>query len=159
MSNAKRTLFIVALSFVPLLHAQTTDTKKFQMSPLEQKLLDLTNEERKKEELPALKPDPVLCQVARGHSANMAKQQKMLHDLDGKTPFDRIKGSGYKYFFAAENIAAGDVPMDVIMAAWMKSEGHRKNILDKKYTHIGIGIVRNEKGDLYYTQNFAKPMP
>jgi len=150
---------LIALASVTALHAQAPAGKKAELTPLEQQVLVGTNEERKKEGLPPFQADAQLTEIARAHSQNMAKQEKMMHNLDGKTPFDRIKGTGYKYFFAGENIAAGDVPVDVIMNAWMKSEGHRKNIMHKEYTHIGIGAVRDAKDNVYYTQVFAKPRP
>src|SRR5207249_3044988 len=57
--------------------------ERFTMSGPEKKLLDLTNAEREKEKLPALRPSPLLFKVARAHAANMAKQGKMEHELDG----------------------------------------------------------------------------
>src|SRR5712691_11080652 len=77
---------------------------KFELSAVEQKILDATNKEREKENLPALKPNPILFEVARAHSANMAKQREMKHELDGKNPTDRIKAAGYEYSYIAENI-------------------------------------------------------
>src|SRR4051794_17245954 len=83
------------------------------LSSTEKEVLKLINKERAKEELPALKPSAALNKVARAHSANMAKQGKMEHELDGQSPFDRIKSSGYKYRFAGENIAFGDEDIPV----------------------------------------------
>lgn len=151
-------LLLLTLATLAAVHHSPAQ-KKFEPTPLEEKVLRLTNEERVKEKLPPLQLDATLSQVARGHSTNMAKQGTMKHDLDGKTPFDRIRGSGYKYHFAGENIAAGDVPIEIIMGAWMKSEGHRKNILGEKFTHIGIGAVPDATGTVYFTQVFAKPQP
>ena len=55
----------------------------------------MTNKARAKEKLPPLKLNSVLTKVARAHSANMAKQEKMEHELDGKNPSQRIKEAGY----------------------------------------------------------------
>src|SRR5437588_11960924 len=85
---------------------------KFKLSDEEQKLLDLTNAERKKKDLPPLKANPTLTKVARAHAANMAKQGKMEHILDGKNPYERIKESGYKFRLAAENIARSQGDLD-----------------------------------------------
>lgn len=130
---------------------------KFKMTMAEEKLLELTNRERKKNDLPPLKPTPLLFQAARDHSANMAKQGKMEHELDGKNPFHRIKATGYQYRNAGENIAFGNVPVEEIMVGWMKSELHRKNILHKEFTEIGLGLARDKKGAIYYTQVFGRP--
>jgi uncharacterized protein YkwD len=130
---------------------------KFEMTKEEQKLVELTNAERKKKDLPVLKPSPLLIKVARAHSANMAKQGKMAHELDGKNPFQRLKEAGYTYFFAGENVAAGLDELDEVMKGWMESEPHRKNILSEKFTEIGVGVARDKKGEPYFTQVFGKP--
>jgi uncharacterized protein YkwD len=118
-----------------------------------------TNAERTKEELPPLKFNPLLGKVARAHSENMARQMKMEHKLDDKTPFDRLDAAGYDFMRAAENIAFGDedAKLDVIMKMWMESKGHRANIMNKDLTEIGIGIARGKDGFLYYTQVFGRP--
>ena len=83
----------------------------------------------------------------------------MEHTLDKKTPFDRLRESGYKYMRGGENIAMGDddAPLPLIMKAWMESPGHRDNILHKDFMEIGVGIGRDKAGVLYYTQLFARP--
>lgn len=156
-----RTLAIIVLAGLGLTPAYRADDKprpaKFELTKIEKQLLELTNAEREKEELPPLKAAPLLFKSAREHSANMAKQGKMEHDLDGKTPFQRIKGVGYQYYLAGENIAFGPLDLKVVMNGWMNSEGHRKNILHKGYTEIGLGIARGEDGAYYYTQVFGTP--
>jgi hypothetical protein len=103
---------------------------EFAPNATERKILELTNLERKNKELPALKPSPLLFKIAQAHSENMAKQGKMEHDLDGKTPGQRLREAGYRYKAAYENIAAGDpqVSIETLMKAWMESKGHRDNI-------------------------------
>ena len=99
-----------------------------------------------------------ICQLARAHSANMAKQEKMAHELDGKNPADRIKAAGYDYSYIAENIAVSDGESpEGIVKAWMDSKIHKENILNDKYTEIGIGVAKNDKGETYYTQEFGTP--
>jgi uncharacterized protein YkwD len=132
--------------------------KPFQQTPDEVKLVDMTNQERKKMDLPLLKLSPALSKIARGHSENMARQGKMEHVLDNKGPFDRLRDAGFKYMKAGENIASGQgVTLATIMKAWMDSKAHRANILLPEYTEIGLGIARDKTGQLYFTQVFAKP--
>jgi uncharacterized protein YkwD len=134
--------------------------EKFKQTDDERKIFELTNAERKKKDLPALKLNPLLCKVARAHSANMARQGKVEHELDGKTPFDRIKAAGYEYMDAGENVAKGEegaMPVKVMMR-WMDSKGHRENILDRDFAEIGIGIAIAKDGQLYYTQVFGTPL-
>src|SRR5262249_15309394 len=70
----------------------------------EKEVLALTNKEREKAGLPPLKANPVLCKVARAHSANIVKQMKPDHVLDGKSFADRIKDAGYRARLSGENI-------------------------------------------------------
>ena len=130
----------------------------------EKALLGLLNEARKKEKLPPLKANAILHEVARLHSANMAKQEKMAHQLDGKGVGDRTDAGGYDYRFVRENLAGaeGDVESPAptpkeIHDKWMESKGHRANLLDQRVTEVGIAIVVSKKGTYYYTQVFATP--
>jgi uncharacterized protein YkwD len=132
---------------------------KHEVTADEKAILDLTNQERTKAGLPALKLSLVLSKIARGHSANMAKQGKMEHVLDGKTPGQRTKEGGYRFDVVAENIAWGEKGFTLaqVMKTWMDSKVHRENILQKEFTEIGIGIGIDAKGKSYYTQLFATP--
>jgi len=135
-----------------------TKAKKLELSEDEQSLLDLTNAARKKENLSPLKANKLLFEVARAHSANMAKQGKMEHVLDGKNPAQRAEAGGYRLSSLGENIAAGfNWSLETVMKTWMQSPPHRANILQGKYTEIGIGIVRGDNKQVYYTQVFGTP--
>src|SRR5947209_7063781 len=81
--------------------------EKFVISQAEKEVLDLTNQERLKEKLTPLKPHPLLFKAAREHSKNMAKQEKLAHELDGEKPNERTAKVGYKSGWIGENIAAG----------------------------------------------------
>jgi uncharacterized protein YkwD len=147
----------VAVLLIGVCFTRAGEPAKLELSKEERTLLELTNAERKKKELPPLKPSPLLFKVARAHAANMAKHEKMAHDLDDKNPFQRLKEAGYKYAFAGENVAAGLDDLAEIMKGWMESEFHRKNILSEKFTEIGLGIARDKKGEPYLAQVFGKP--
>ena len=135
----------------------TPPKEEFKISAWEQEVIDLTNEERKKEKLNPLKPAPLLFASARKHSVNMAKQDKLEHELDEKSNKDRVNAENYKWSRLAENIAMGQKSPKQVVEAWMNSEGHRKNILTPELTEIGIGIEKNAKGQIYWTQNFGTP--
>ena len=106
------------------------DPPKVEMTDDEKAIVELTNKERAKVNLPPLKPNPVLTRVARGHSAAMAKEKNVDHILaDGKTPGTRAKEGGYRFEVCGENVGWGDwtekkkwTPADM-MAWWMKSKG------------------------------------
>jgi uncharacterized protein YkwD len=138
--------------------APEKENATFKVSDDEQTLVDLTNKARKKEKLPPLTVNETLFKVARAHSANMARQQKMEHVLDDKNPADRIKAAGYKYSYAGENVAAGNGwSLDEVFQCWLDSEPHMKNIMTTEFTEIGIGIARDGQNKYYYTQVFATP--
>jgi uncharacterized protein YkwD len=125
--------------------------------PEENTILELTNKARAEEKLAPLKLNATLTEVARAHSHNMADKGEMNHVLDGKNPAERIRAAGYKYSSCAENIAMGEnVSLPEIFEAWMKSKGHRENIMKPEFREIGIGIARDPKGRVYYTQEFGK---
>ena len=159
MNRVRLWLGIACGLLVVFVLARAGEAPSFKMTADETKLLELTNQERKKKELPPLRPSPLLFKLARAHSANMAKQEKMDHTLDGKTPFDRMKDAGYPFLRGGENIAAGsgDFGLPEVIREWMESKGHRENILGPDYTEIGVALARNTGGVVYYTQVFGKP--
>jgi uncharacterized protein YkwD len=157
-------LHLACLGFLVLLPAlgapgEKKGAPKSELSADEKKLLELINKERAQEKLPPMVADPVLCKVARAHSANMARKGDMSHVLDGKNPADRVRESGYDYLKIGENIGVGEdgAPLEDAVKGWMGSPPHRVNILNRRFQETGIGIVRNDKGETYYTQVFATP--
>ena len=156
----RRCLYPLLLALAPLLAAAADGPEgepAHALSADEKKFLELTNAERLKNKLPPLKLNLTLSKVARAHSENMARQGKMVHVLDGKDQFARIKGSGYRYRYAGENLGRGDVEVAEMVELLMKSPGHRANILKKEYTEVGVGMAPGPKDITYYTQVFASP--
>jgi uncharacterized protein YkwD len=127
------------------------------LSAEEKEVLELTNAERKAANLPPLTVNAKLLDAARAHAANMAKQEKMEHVLDGKTHADRTKAAGYASGFVGENIAwNAKTPKDTL-SAWMNSPGHKANILSGEYAEMGMAVAKSEKGEPYWVQVFGKP--
>ncbi len=117
-----------------------------QVSAFEQQVVDLTNQERAKQGLPALKLDTELSKVAKEKSLDMKKNGYFSHTSPNYgSPFDMMNRS------AGENIAMGQGSPEEVVNAWMNSEGHRKNILSSSFTHIGVGHVAEGN---YWTQMF-----
>ena len=69
------------------------------------------------------------------------------------SPFDMMKSFGISYNAAGENIAMGQTTPEQVVTSWMNSEGHRANILNGEFTHIGVGYVAD--GNVW-TQQFIK---
>jgi uncharacterized protein YkwD len=166
VASKKGTYYYTLIAATPKLlgggKSTPAEAKAAALAADEKALLDLLNEARKKEKLPPLKSNAVLHKVARLHSANMAKQEKMAHELDGKRVGDRTDAGGYDYGVVRENLAASGAEIDdsapspkEIHDGWMASKGHRANLLDARVTEAGIAIVVSKKGTYYYTQVFA----
>jgi hypothetical protein len=121
----------------------------------EQQLIDELNQSRKEAGLPALQADPKLTQAAREHSKRMERQRKLTHVLSGEPKVaQRIAATGLNFNRSGENVGY-NTEFDDLHPAWMKSPGHRANILEPRYNSVGIGVVRGSDGIYWATQDFA----
>ncbi|MFC5463361.1 CAP domain-containing protein [Lederbergia graminis] len=129
-----------------------TEETNTNLSVFEQQVIALTNQERAKHGLNALQVDSELSKVAREKSKDMANNHYFSHNSPTYgSPFDMMKQFGITYRTAGENIAMGQRTPQEVVQAWMNSEGHRANILNKNFTHIGVGYVADGN---YWTQQF-----
>lgn len=120
-------------------------------SSLEDQVIQLVNAERKKQGLAALKKNGTVTTIARNHSKKMAESGNLYHSDFGSA----LKANGVGYRAAGENVASGTSPFspESVVQAWMNSSGHRANILNGDFTHIGVGYVEH-RGYVYWTQIF-----
>jgi uncharacterized YkwD family protein len=122
------------------------------LSQYAQQVIDLTNAERSKNGLTALKADTQLNGVAQKKSLDMQQKNYFSHTSPTYgSPFDMMRDFGVTYKSAGENIAQGQRTPQEVITAWMNSEGHRKNMLSSKFTHIGVGFEETGK---HWTQMF-----
>ena len=122
---------------------------------LEKQVITLVNAERRKVGCAGMRTGTALRTAARLHSADMAKYRYFSHtSRDGRSPWDRIRAQKY-YWGSAENIAAGQTTAKAVVAAWMKSTGHRKNILNCRNKAVGVGVARGGTYGIYWTQDFG----
>lgn len=106
-----------------------------------EELLTLTNQKRQVAGLPPLRMNSELANAAAGKAQDMFVKNYWAHvSPDGVTPWVFIKGAGYEYMYAGENLARGFTTASDVMNAWMASPGHRENILSKNYNDIGFAI-------------------
>lgn len=120
----------------------------------EQKMVNLVNGERTAIGLPALKVDMRLVKTARMKSQDMINKNYFAHQSPTYgSPFDLMKSQGITYRTAGENLA-GNQTVDGAHKGLMNSPGHKANILNKNYTHIGIGIVDGGRYGKMFTQHF-----
>jgi uncharacterized YkwD family protein len=123
-----------------------------QLSQFEREVVELTNNERTKNGLSPFQIDEELSKVAREKSRDMSAKNYFDHNSPTYgSPFDMMKAYGISYRAAGENIAKGQRTPQEVVKAWMDSPGHRANILNSSFTHIGVGFV--EQGN-HWTQMF-----
>ena len=154
------------------------------ISRLEKKIHSLINRERKKRGLPALEWIESLNRIARRYSQDMSERNFFSHnDHEGRCFTDRYKEEGFTckirvgnaICLGAENIAQDNLYRSVlyrngvpsynwntedeiaasIVNGWMKSKGHRENILTPYFRREGIGLSISQDGKIYVTQNFC----
>ncbi len=136
--------------------AKNTTKKDFQLTSQEKEVLRLINDFRKKNDLPDLKINLLLCEVSRQHSQNLARLNKLTHVLDGKGPSDRARDAGYPTG-VAENCAGGgrNKPASFFQL-WVDSPPHRANLLGKEATEMGVGFAPTSDGRVhFYTAMFG----
>lgn len=120
----------------------------------EQEVIDHINAYRQGAGLAPLRLNPLLCQVARQHSENMARRGRLDHYLDGKGPSQRCADAGYTSY-SGENIASGSPSRpEAFFRLWVNSPGHRGNMLGN-HTEVGVGFGATNGGGHYYTAVFG----
>ncbi|MBA2176273.1 hypothetical protein H0266_15350 [Halobacillus locisalis] len=122
------------------------------VSAFEKEVVELTNVEREKQGLAPLKLDTELSAVAKDKSLDMQNNGYFSHTSPTYgSPFDMMESYGIDYRTAGENIAMGQTSPEQVVNGWMNSEGHRENIMNPNFTHIGVG---HAEGGNYWTQMF-----
>ena len=123
---------------------------------MEREILSLVNKERAKAGVAQLGWSEKLAAVARAKSQDMSQHNYFSHQsrIYGG-PFEMMKAFGISYRTAGENIAKGQKTATAVMTAWMSSAEHKKNILNPKFTEIGVGHSVAGNGTVYWTQMFV----
>ncbi|MDI6870404.1 MAG: CAP domain-containing protein [Bacillota bacterium] len=130
-------------------------TQPFDISPEEERLVELTNTARSDQGLPPLRIAPELMRSAEAKARDMKERDYFAHHSpEGTGPFTLMREAGADFSTAGENLAEGP-SADRIFAGWMKSDEQRRNILSREYTHLGIGVV-SQNGRLIAVQHFAR---
>ncbi len=147
------------------MHPSATDVRLVRAATL-----CLVNRERARHGEPALHWNERLVRAAQAHTESMAFGDYFEHvGPRGETPLMRMRRTGYIYsshigFEVGENIAWGSLWLGTpkaVVASWMRSPGHRANILDARYRDTGIGVSphtealsHGQSGGIY-TQDFG----
>ena len=117
-------------------------------------VLRLTNIERQKEGLSQLFTNDALAKTAEVRAYETITLFSHTRP-DGRDCFSAYDENGVEYMTAGENIAAGQSTPEEVVEGWMNSPGHRANILTAEFGHLGVGVVMDSNGRLYWSQNFT----
>jgi uncharacterized protein YkwD len=130
------------------------------LAGLEQQMFAAHNVERANNGVGPLQIDGTLTQLARIRAQDMASKNYFAHTSPtGQTAFSLLTSSGYVYTLAGENLARNNYPesqsVSVAMSGFMASQAHRVNVLEPKFSRVGIGMAVGADGMLYFAVIFA----
>jgi uncharacterized protein YkwD len=148
----------LSITLLPQTAAASTYTGTTGLESMEIQVLNLINNHRRQNGLPALANNSRLNVSSHNHSLDMARRGYFSHtSLDGRSPFDRMRAAGYRCSTMGENIAAGQRTAQQVFDAWKRSAGHNRNMLNRNYKSVGIGLVQmpGSKYGSYWTTNFG----
>lgn len=131
---------------------------------LQSKIISETNLQRQENgNLPALKENALLDKAAAAKANDMFLNQYFEHESPaGITPGQLVQNYGYEYILAGENLILGNFSSEKeAVQDWMDSPGHRANILNNRYTEIGVAVIKGTyKGETVWigVQEFGLPL-
>jgi uncharacterized protein YkwD len=115
----------------------------------------LINERRAEAGLAALEKSSKLTRIAKRYAKQMRDEDFFGHTApDGETRPQRYKAAGYDHA-GAENLGFGWTTVRILFDHWMESRIHRRNILSRRWSHIGIGIAVGGSRERLYTVTFG----
>jgi len=127
-----------------------------------EKMLNLTNQSREEKELSVLIVNQKLTDAAEAKVSDMFKYQYFDHNSpSGVTPWDWIKGAKYDYRYAGENLAIDFITAEGAHKALMASDSHRKNIMNRNYTEVGIAVkedIFKGRDSIIIVMEFGSPL-
>jgi uncharacterized protein YkwD len=127
-------------------------------SPVQQQILALVNQRRREAGCDPITLDRRLIEAANRHAADMARRGYFDHESpSGEKAGSRVRDAGYVWRRYGENIAKGQASPFRVMADWMRSPGHRENILDCRLDQMGVGLALAADDTPYWVQEFATP--
>ncbi len=120
------------------------------------RVVDLTNAQRAASGLGALTVNADLQRSAQRYVNHLAADGAFSH-TDGSVLGTRVTQAGYVYTFVGENLALGQTSPRGVVAAWMASPEHRANMLDGRFTEMGVGVARRSDGRILWCIDFGWP--
>ncbi|TXE12856.1 CAP domain-containing protein [Seonamhaeicola algicola] len=157
LTSFKYLVFSLSLMFSVLAcskdDATDNETGNIETLTTANEILLLVNEHRKSIGKNTLAKNALATSLAKQHTEYMIVQNDISHDNFDERSDALMKEENAKK--TGENVANGQKNAASVMAAWLNSTGHKKNI-EGDFTHIGIAVIKNNKGVAYYTQLFLK---
>jgi|RhiMethySRZTD1v2_1073278.scaffolds.fasta_scaffold01686_20 uncharacterized protein YkwD len=154
-------LFCSIIVCIPA-HAEAPEMRRAEVARVAAEVVDLTNVERADRGRGPLRTNPRLMRAAQMHAEQMARAQRMAHDLPRAAyphTEDRLLAARYHWQMYGENVAFGQPSAREALRSWMRSSGHRRNILEADYTELGTGYAVDRAGRPYFVQVFGRPSP
>ena len=151
-------IFVLLIGLVPSFRASVFDSLSAIYASV---LVGLTNQNRVAADLSELNVNPLLEKAAQMKADDMAARGYFSHNTpEGKTPWYWLEQAGYQYKYAGENLAVNFRNSEDVQTAWLNSRGHFLNIINPKYTEIGIatstGIYKGRE-TIFVVQMFGTP--
>lgn len=152
------TALILVVGLVPSLRMGALDSLSAIYGSV---LVSLTNKDRVRANLSELKVNPILEKAAQLKANDMASKGYFAHNTpEGKTPWYWFKEAGYDYAYAGENLAVNFKDSEEVITAWQNSKSHFLNIVNPKFTEIGIatstGTYKGREA-IFVVQLFGRP--
>ncbi|MFI4918758.1 MAG: CAP domain-containing protein [Legionellales bacterium] len=154
---AKNTIILTAFlsSCVQFLYADTVTTNKTSDTAIQNSILIHINEYRQQHHLPKLKMNNFIVKEAKQHSIDMANHSMPFGHKHFSQRIKKLYAQINNANAGAENVAYNYKDASDVVKNWLRSPGHKRNI-DGHYNLTGIGVARDQKGKLYFTQIFVR---
>ena len=148
---------VMFFSVIPTANNAAAVDQETAYQALADEVIVIVNEQRMEEGLTPLKAVPILNDASAVRAAEI-KDEFSHYRPNGDLFASVLTENKVITFSCAENIAAGMPTADDTMHQWMNSEGHKKNIMNPDYTHIGVGVYYDEDSTYgwYWSQIFIK---
>src|SRR3989338_1224480 len=154
-------VFVIGAFFMSNLQRVMVRTNDLIASVLPAVLADLANVDRSASQIGSLRINPVLENAARLKAEDMAVRSYFAHySPDGKSPWYWFTLAGYNFIYAGENLAVHFDDSVAVNIAWMNSPKHRENILNGRFTEIGVATARGVyqgRETVFVVQLFGRP--
>lgn len=133
-----------------------------QTSITSSQIIALSNQARKEQGMTLVKSNGALARAAQAKAQDMIAKNYFAHiSPSNVSPWYWYKQAGYKYAYAGENLAIDYVNASDVVAAWLKSPSHRRNLLNTRFQDIGVAVATgkiNGAESVIVVQMFGAPV-